>query len=88
MFNDSELRRIEDTLKRNRDEMTKLGLEEREIHERARKAVQRIHADEERDIERLTRRHRDLERDIQRLENDRDQRQEELQSDFNKGVKH
>jgi hypothetical protein len=47
MFNDSELRRIEDTLKRHRDEQVKLMTEEKEIRERSRRAQQRIQTEEE-----------------------------------------
>lgn len=88
MFNDSELRRIEETLTHHREEQTKLISEEKEIRERSRRAQQRIQTDEERDLQHLQQKYRNLEREITRLENDRKHRQDELQQELNKGLKH
>lgn len=88
MFNDSELRRIEDSLKHHREEQTKLISDEKEIRERSRRAQQRIQTEEERDLLRLQQKYRNLEREIARLDSDRKHRQNELQEQLNKSVKH
>ncbi len=87
MFNDSELRRIEDTIERIEIDLQGLNKEDEQTRKRAEDRMESLRRDMERDMERTRRQRQDKERELQRLRQDRTKRQEELQRDFNKGGK-
>lgn len=88
MFNDSELRRIEDSIAHIERDMQDLRKAETLIREHAADRMKSIERDMDRDLERNHSNFQNKERELERARGDRVKRQEKLQEEFSKGSKH
>lgn len=79
MSEDPGLRRTEESITRLRGELDEMRTEEEEVRQREHKAMIRIQADSERNIDRIHRRRKDAERELTQLEGERTRRQAFLQ---------
>ena len=79
MSDDPALRRVEESITRLRGEQDEMRVEEEEVRQRERKAIIRIQADAERNVERIHRHRKDVEREIVQLEGERTRRQAHVQ---------
>jgi predicted nucleic acid-binding Zn-ribbon protein len=79
MFSDQELRKIENTIQRLREDIRRLHADEAEDRETADRAIKRIQVNLERDVAITKRRIQDLEHEIVRHEHDLENRKQELE---------